>query len=140
MKTLRKNLRIWGSTEMLAQIYTIHSKKSSNYFSDNDLDMRRLQLLSLAIILLVSSISTYWFSTKIDPLESLDNSFHYFPEIDQFHPWLVWQSTRKLNCFWTSKWVPTPFLTWKKILICSTNKHHTCPFPQYENSLKSSLN
>lgn len=61
-------------------------------------------------------------------------------EIDQFHPWLVWQSTRKLNCFWTSKWVSTPFPTWKKILICSPDKQHTCPFPQYKSTLKNSFN
>ena len=99
-----------------------------------------MTLLSLAIILLAWSLSTYWFSPKIDPLDSLDNSFHYFSEIDQFHPWLVWQSPRKLNCFSTSKWVPTPFPTWKKILLCSTNKPHTCPFLQYKNYLRNLLN
>lgn len=126
------------SQRILSQIYAVHSKKANNFSDDGD--MKRLQFLRLAIILLIWSISTYWFSLKIDSLESPDNSFHYFPEIDQFHPWLVWQSTMKLNCFWTSKWVPIPFLTWKKILICSTNKHYTCPFPQYKNSLKNALN
>lgn len=54
-----RNLAHEEPHRMLAQIYAIHSKKPNKYFSVNDVNMKRLQLLSLPIISLAWSISTY---------------------------------------------------------------------------------
>lgn len=137
-EALLQDLAMWRTTNNVCSDLFCTRKEPSKYFPD-DIDIKRVLFFYLAVTLLISSRSTYWFSPKIDHLDSLANSFHYFSEIDQFSPWLVWPSTRKLNCLWTNEWVSVPFPTWKKTLICSTNKHHTCPVPQCRNSLKNSL-